>query len=117
MLKRPAWAKKMEEPRYGGRWHPIESSDLRQGDVVLVLANELIPCDGEVIEGVASVDESSIRDLATPVVRESGGWVTCGTRVLVGWILVRCCPGGPPRPGPESSSMSDIRPAAPRGKL
>jgi K+-transporting ATPase ATPase B chain len=91
-LKKETWAKKMEEPRYGGKWHPIESSDLRRGDVVLVLAKDVIPADGEVIEGVASVDESAITGESAPVIRESGGdfsAVTGGTRVLSDWIVVR----------------------------
>ncbi|RQP26113.1 potassium-transporting ATPase subunit KdpB [Piscinibacter terrae] len=91
-LKKQTWAKKLEEPRFGGKWHPIESSDLRRGDVVLVTAQDVIPADGEVIEGVASVDESAITGESAPVIRESGGdfsAVTGGTRVLSDWIVVR----------------------------
>ena len=91
-LKKETWAKKMEEPKYGAKWHPIESSDLRRGDTILVLANDVIPADGEVIEGVASVDESAITGESAPVIRESGGdfsAVTGGTRVLSDWIVVR----------------------------
>lgn len=91
-LKQQTWAKKMEEPKYGGKWHPIESSALRKGDVVLVLAKDVVPADGEVIEGVASVDESAITGESAPVIRESGGdfsAVTGGTRVLSDWIVVR----------------------------
>ena len=91
-LKKQTWAKKMEEPKYGAKWHPIESSDLRKGDVVLVMAHDVIPADGEVIEGVASVDESAITGESAPVIRESGGdfsAVTGGTRVLSDWIVVR----------------------------
>ncbi len=91
-LKRQTWAKKMEEPRYGATWQPIESSALRKGDVVLVMAKDVIPADGEVIEGVASVDESAITGESAPVIRESGGdfsAVTGGTRVLSDWIVVR----------------------------
>jgi K+-transporting ATPase ATPase B chain len=91
-LKKQTWAKKLEEPRYGGKWHPIESSDLRRGDVVVVMAHDVIPADGEVIEGVASVDESAITGESAPVIRESGGdfsAVTGGTRVLSDWIVVR----------------------------
>ena len=91
-LKKETWAKKLEEPHQGAKWHPIESSDLRKGDVVLVLAKDIIPADGEVIEGVASVDESAITGESAPVIRESGGdfsAVTGGTRVLSDWIVVR----------------------------
>jgi K+-transporting ATPase ATPase B chain len=91
-LKRQTWAKKMEEPQYGAKWLPIESSELRRGDVVLIEAHDVVPADGEVIEGVASVDESAITGESAPVIRESGGdfsAVTGGTRVLSDWIVVR----------------------------
>ena len=66
--------------------------ELRAGDVVVVEAGELIPADGEVIEGVASVDESAITGESAPVIRESGGdrsAVTGGTKLLSDWIVVR----------------------------
>jgi potassium-transporting ATPase ATP-binding subunit len=91
-LKKQSWAKKLESPKSGARFHPIESDSLRRGDVVLVQANDIIPADGEVIEGVASVDESAITGESAPVIRESGGdfsAVTGGTRVLSDWIVVR----------------------------
>jgi K+-transporting ATPase ATPase B chain len=91
-LKKETWAKKLEEPTYGAPWHPIESTALRKGDVVLVLAGDVIPADGEVIEGVASVDESAITGESAPVIRESGGdfsAVTGGTKVLSDWLVVR----------------------------
>jgi potassium-transporting ATPase ATP-binding subunit len=71
---------------------PVAAPRLRKGDVVLVEAGEFIPGDGEVIEGVASVDESAITGESAPVIRESGGdrsAVTGGTRVLSDWIKVR----------------------------
>ncbi|MFZ5439709.1 MAG: potassium-transporting ATPase subunit KdpB [Myxococcota bacterium] len=71
---------------------PVASSALRVGDVVFVAAGELIPADGEVLEGVASVDESAITGESAPVIRESGGdrtAVTGGTRVLSDWLVVR----------------------------
>src|SRR6185369_9165540 len=83
-LKKQTWAKKLEAPRHDAKWHPMESGDLRRGNVVLVSAGEVIPADGEVIEGVASVDESAITGESAPVIRESGGdfsAVTGGTRV------------------------------------
>jgi K+-transporting ATPase ATPase B chain len=70
----------------------VAAPQLRQGDIVLVSAGELIPSDGEVIEGIASIDESAITGESAPVIRESGGdrsAVTGGTRVLSDWIKVR----------------------------
>ncbi|KLU62392.1 potassium-transporting ATPase B chain [Peptococcaceae bacterium CEB3] len=69
----------------------ISASLLRKGDIVLVEAGDFIPGDGEVVEGVASVDESAITGESAPVIRESGGdrsAVTGGTRVLSDWIKV-----------------------------
>jgi K+-transporting ATPase ATPase B chain len=76
----------------GGRTELVASSKLRSGDVVLVAAGEFVPGDGEVIEGVASVDESAITGESAPVIRESGGdrsAVTGGTRVLSDLIKVK----------------------------
>ena len=70
----------MEAPRYGAKWHPLESQNLRKGDTVLVLAGDTMPADGEVIEGVASVDESAITGESAPVIRESGGDFSAVTR-------------------------------------
>jgi K+-transporting ATPase ATPase B chain len=70
----------------------VPAARLRSGDVVLVRAGEFIPGDGEIIDGVASVDESAITGESAPVIRESGGdrsAVTGGTRVLSDWIKVR----------------------------
>ena len=70
----------------------VSSSELKKGDVVLVSAGEIIPNDGEVIEGIASVDESAITGESAPVVRESGGdfcSVTGGTTVVSDWLKVR----------------------------
>ena len=91
-LKRETWAKQLNEPRYGASWHIKPAADLRRGDVVLVQAGDFIPADGEVIEGVASVDESAITGESAPVIRESGGdfsAVTGGTRVLSDWVVMR----------------------------
>lgn len=71
----------------------MSSDQLRKGDIVLIRAGETIPCDGEVIEGGASVDESAITGESAPVIRESGGdfsSVTGGTRVLSDWLIVEC---------------------------
>ncbi|MDY0013635.1 MAG: potassium-transporting ATPase subunit KdpB [Rhodocyclaceae bacterium] len=91
-LRKTVWAKKLLEPRYGAKMHTVPSEDLRKGDVVIVTAGEVIPGDGEVIEGVASVDESAITGESAPVIREAGGdfsAVTGGTRVLSDWLVVR----------------------------
>ena len=70
----------------------IPATGLRRGDIVLVEAGDIIPGDGDVVEGIASVDESAITGESAPVIRESGGdrsAVTGGTRVLSDWIKVR----------------------------
>jgi len=76
----------------GDAYQLIAAPELKQGDLVLVEAGDLVPSDGEVIEGIASVDESAITGESAPVIRESGGdrsAVTGGTRVLSDWIKVR----------------------------
>src|SRR5665811_1721326 len=76
----------------GDRTEQVQSSKLRAGDVVLVSAGEFVPSDGEIIDGVASVDESAITGESAPVIRESGGdrsAVTGGTRVLSDQIKVK----------------------------
>jgi len=91
-LKTSTWAKKLKEPVHGSTWLPEQAENLRKGDVVLVDTGEMIPLDGEVIQGVATVDESAITGESAPVVRESGGdfgSVTGGTRVLSDWLVVR----------------------------
>jgi len=73
-------------------WEPKPAQDLVAGDVVLVEAGDTIPADGEVIQGIASVNESAITGESAPVIRESGGdrsAVTGGTVVLSDWIIVR----------------------------
>src|SRR5439155_5799883 len=90
--RRDVTAKKLEQPRHGAARHPAPASSLRKGDTVLVEAGDLIPADGEIIEGVASVDESAITGESAPVIRESGGdrsAVTGGTRVTSDWLRVR----------------------------
>jgi potassium-transporting ATPase ATP-binding subunit len=92
-LKKRGIAKKLQEPKHGASWIPIETDELRIGAVLLVEAGDTMPCDGEVIKGVASVDESAITGESAPVIREAGGdfsSVTGGTRVLSDWIVVRC---------------------------
>ncbi|AMK75144.1 MULTISPECIES: potassium-transporting ATPase subunit KdpB [Methylomonas] len=90
--KRDIAAKKLDEPRYGSNYAKIAGSSLVKGDVVLIEAGDFVPGDGDVIEGVASVDESAITGESAPVIRESGGdfsSVTGGTRVLSDWLVVR----------------------------
>jgi K+-transporting ATPase ATPase B chain len=70
----------------------VPACDLKKGDVVLVEAGDMIPIDGEVVEGVASVNESAITGESAPVIRESGGdrsAVTGGTKVLSDWLIIR----------------------------
>lgn len=89
--KKDVMAKKLNEPHPKSPIRITTASDLRRGDVVLVEAGDVIPADGEVIDGVASVDESAITGESAPVIRESGGdfsSVTGGTRVLSDWIVV-----------------------------
>ena len=91
-MKKKTIAKKLKEPRHGATWIPAQAEELRKGDVVVVETGDVIPLDGEVIEGVASVDESAITGESAPVIRESGGdfsSVTGGTRVLSDWLVVR----------------------------
>ena len=76
----------------GGTEERLPASDLKKGDIVLCEAGDVIPGDGEVIEGVATVDESAITGESAPVIRESGGdrsAVTGGTRVISDRIVIR----------------------------
>ena len=92
-MRQTVLARKLKDWARGGRdTLSVKADDLRKGDVVLVEAQNVIPVDGEVIEGAASVDESAITGESAPVIRESGGdfsSVTGGTRVLSDWIIVR----------------------------
>jgi K+-transporting ATPase ATPase B chain len=90
--KKDVLAKKLATPSRDGESSSVLASELRRDDLVLVVAGELVPCDGEIVEGVASVDESAITGENAPVIRESGGdrsSVTGGTRVLSDWLVVR----------------------------
>ncbi len=96
--RRDTPARKLSEVRRDATTHMVPATTLRKGDILLVEAGETIPADGEVAEGVASVDESAITGESAPVIRESGGdrsSVTGGTRVLSDWLIVRvtCDPG------------------------
>jgi potassium-transporting ATPase ATP-binding subunit len=90
-MRRHVQAKKL---RGGNRrdYETVEANSLRHDDLVLVEANDTIPADGEVVEGVASVNESAVTGESAPVLREAGGdfsAVTGGTRVLSDWLVVR----------------------------
>jgi K+-transporting ATPase ATPase B chain len=85
-------AKKLPRPDRQAKYELIASSVLRKGDVFLVETGDVIPVDGEIVEGIASVDESAITGESAPVIRESGGdrsAVTGGTRLLSDWLVVR----------------------------
>ncbi len=85
-------AKRLASHDRSGAVQEVAAPDLRKGDLVLVEAGDVIPGDGDVVEGVASVDESAITGESAPVIRESGGdrsAVTGGTRVLSDWIVVQ----------------------------
>ncbi|KAA9379046.1 potassium-transporting ATPase subunit KdpB [Microbispora cellulosiformans] len=90
--RRDTVARRLVDPAVHAKWEEIGAPDLRQGDHVIVEAGETIPGDGDVVEGIASVDESAITGESAPVIRESGGdrsAVTGGTRVLSDRIVVR----------------------------
>jgi K+-transporting ATPase ATPase B chain len=85
-------AKKLAKPRRGAAEIHVPSSQLRKGDIVYVEQGDLVPGDGEVIEGVASINESAITGESAPVIRAAGSdfnTVTGGTLVLSDWIIVR----------------------------
>ncbi len=90
-LRQTVWAKRMSQPVYGAALYTVPSVELKKGNVVLVEAGDVIPADGLVLQGAASVDESAITGESAPVIREAGGdfsGVTGGTRVLSDWLIV-----------------------------
>jgi K+-transporting ATPase ATPase B chain len=90
--RREVMAKRLAAPKPDAEVTQIVSSQLKRGDVVLVEAGDIIPMDGEIIEGVATVNESAVTGESAPVIRESGGdrsAVTGGTTVLSDWLVVR----------------------------
>ena len=92
-------AKLLTNPKKRSEFEVVSSTDLKKGDVYLVEPGDILAADGEVIEGIASVDESAITGESAPVIRESGGdrsAVTGGTRVLSDWLVIRVIaePGG-----------------------
>ena len=90
--RREGSAQKLSAPHRDASRAEVASGSLTIDDVVLIEAGGIIPSDGEIIEGVASVDESAVTGERAPVIRESGGdrsAVTGGTRVLSDWLVVR----------------------------
>jgi len=90
--KKSVVAKKLQRANRADKPELVEGGTLRKGDLVFIEAGDTVPADGEVVEGVATVDESAITGESAPVIRESGGdftAVTGGTRVLSDWIIVR----------------------------
>lgn len=85
-------AKKLAKPGRNAKITLVQSGDLHADDIVLVEAGDFLPSDGEVIEGIATVNESAITGESAPVIRESGGdrsAVTGGTQVMSDWLIVR----------------------------
>ncbi|WP_160122488.1 potassium-transporting ATPase subunit KdpB [Rhodovarius lipocyclicus] len=85
-------AKLLARPDDRALWHWRDAPELRENDVVLVEAGDLVPADGEVIQGIASVNEAAVTGESAPVIRESGGdrsAVTGGTLVVSDWLVVR----------------------------
>ncbi|MDR3443478.1 MAG: potassium-transporting ATPase subunit KdpB [Legionella sp.] len=90
--RREIQAKKLAKPSKDASVTLIQSALLRSGDIIFVEAGDFIPSDGEVIEGIASVNESAITGESAPVIRESGGdrsAVTGGTQVISDWLIIR----------------------------
>lgn len=90
--RRSIQAKRLKQPQRDATAELVDADKLRKGDILLVEAGDFIPADAEVLEGMASVDESAITGESAPVIRESGGdrsSVTGGTRVLSDWLIVR----------------------------
>jgi K+-transporting ATPase ATPase B chain len=90
--RRDTMAKKLSRSDDRTKYKTVASTELRIGDLVLVEAGEFMPGDGQVVEGIASVDESAITGESAPVIRESGGdrdSVTGGTRLLSDWLVIR----------------------------
>jgi K+-transporting ATPase ATPase B chain len=90
--RRDITAKKLMEPRRTSTKLLVKATQLERGDIVLIEAGDIIPLDGEVIQGVASVNEAAITGESAPVIREAGGdfsSVTGGTTVISDWLIIR----------------------------
>ena len=97
--RRETKAKLLENPKKRSAFKVVSSTELKKGDLYLVEPGDILAADGEIVEGVASVDESAITGESAPVIRESGGdrsAVTGGTRILSDWLVIRVIaePGG-----------------------
>ncbi len=91
-LKRDVMAKKLRNANDRSEYNVVPASNLSKGDLVLIEAGDFVPGDAQVVQGIASVDESAITGESAPVIRESGGdcdGVTGGTRVLSDWLVAR----------------------------
>jgi K+-transporting ATPase ATPase B chain len=91
-------AKLLKDANNKKNFKTVAANELRKNDIILIEAGDFVPADGQVIEGIATVDESAITGESAPVIRENGGdrdAVTGGTRVLSDWVVVRitCDPG------------------------
>ena len=85
-------AKKLHSPDHKEKYEVVTSTELRKSDLYFVETGDIIPVDGEIVEGIASVDESAVTGESAPVIREAGGdrsAVTGGTRLLSDWLVVR----------------------------
>ena len=112
--KRDTMAKKLDRPERTSAQSKVPSTSLRKGDMFLVEAGDFIPADGEVIEGVASVDESAITGESAPVIRESGGDFLLGDRRHARALrLARRARDGEPRRGVPRPHDRDGRERAP----
>lgn len=90
--RREVTAKRLKNAKDKSQFEVIPANSLRKNDIILISADEFVPADGQVIEGIASIDESAVTGESAPVIRESGGdrdAVTGGTRVLSDWLVVR----------------------------
>jgi K+-transporting ATPase ATPase B chain len=90
--KKEVLAKKLADPNNISKITTVSNSELLKNDVVLIEAGDIVPCDGEILQGCASVDESAITGESAPVIREYGGdfcSVTGGTKILSDWIVVK----------------------------
>ncbi len=90
--RRDVSAKKINHPDEFENFTEVSANTLRKGDLVLIEAGDFVPSDGQVIQGIASVDESAVTGESAPVIRESGGdrdAMTGGTRVLSDWVVMQ----------------------------
>ncbi len=96
-LRNFALARRLESPHDRLRFEIVSARFLQPGDPVFVLADDMIPADGEILDGAARVDESAIAGGSEPVLRSAGtaggGEVAAGTRVRSGWLVLRVTAG------------------------